>query len=105
VISVGNIVAQQMFRLLCHRVQRAKGEHMNWDQLEGQWKQAKGKVREKWGQLTDGDLDMIQGRREQFIGRLQERYGIAKEEAQRQADEFVKTLNEADGRGRSAGRS
>ena len=65
---------------------------MNWDQLEGKWKQYKGEVREKWGKLTDDDLHVIAGRREQLIGRLQERYGIAKDVASRQADEFVKAL-------------
>src|ERR1700751_3334920 len=65
---------------------------MNWDQLEGKWKQYRGEVREKWGKLTDDDLHVIAGRREQLIGRLQERYGIAKEVAAREADEFGKRL-------------
>ncbi len=67
---------------------------MNWDQLEGKWKQYKGEVREKWGRLTDDDLHVIAGRREQLIGRLQERYGIAKEVAAREADEFVRALTQ-----------
>jgi uncharacterized protein YjbJ (UPF0337 family) len=67
---------------------------MNWDQLEGKWKQYKGEVREKWGKLTDDDLHVIAGRREQLIGRLQERYGIAKEVAAREADEFVRALTQ-----------
>jgi uncharacterized protein YjbJ (UPF0337 family) len=57
---------------------------MTWDQIEGNWKQAKGKVRERWGQLTADDLDVIQGRKEQLAGKLQERYGVAREEAERQ---------------------
>ena len=57
---------------------------MNWDQLEGKWKQYKGEVREKWGKLTDDDLHIIAGRREQLIGRLRERYGIAKDVAARE---------------------
>jgi uncharacterized protein YjbJ (UPF0337 family) len=65
---------------------------MNWDQLEGKWKQAKGQLREKWGKLTDDDLESIAGRREQLIGRLQERYGIAREEAEKRANEFVESL-------------
>jgi uncharacterized protein YjbJ (UPF0337 family) len=65
---------------------------MNWDQVQGKWKQTKGQLREKWGKLTDDDLNMIAGQREQLIGRLQERYGIAKEEAERRADEFVQSL-------------
>jgi uncharacterized protein YjbJ (UPF0337 family) len=65
---------------------------MNWDQVEGKWKQASGKVKEKWGKLTDSDLTVIGGKRDQLIGRIQERYGIAKEEAQKQVDEFTKAL-------------
>lgn len=69
---------------------------MNWDQVEGKWKQATGKVKEKWGKLTDSDLEVIRGRRDQLIGKIQERYGIVKEEAQKQADEFAKNLYLAD---------
>jgi uncharacterized protein YjbJ (UPF0337 family) len=67
---------------------------MNFDQLEGKWKQYKGQIREKWGKLTDDDLQVIAGKRDQFIGRLQERYGIAKEVAAKQVDEFVKSLTD-----------
>jgi uncharacterized protein YjbJ (UPF0337 family) len=67
---------------------------MNSDQLEGKWKQVKGEVREKWGKLTDDDVHMVAGRREQLIGRVQERYGLAKEEATRQVDAFVKNLDD-----------
>jgi uncharacterized protein YjbJ (UPF0337 family) len=63
---------------------------MNWDQVEGKWKQLKGAVRERLGKLTDDDLDQIAGKRDQFIGKIQERYGIAREEAQRKADEWLK---------------
>ena len=63
---------------------------MNWDQVEGKWKQLKGSVKQKWGKLTDSDLDYIAGKRDEFTGRLQERYGLAKEEAQKQADEWLK---------------
>jgi len=63
---------------------------MNWDQVAGQWKQVKGSAKEKWGKLTDDDLTQIGGKRDQFVGKLQERYGIAKEEAQRRADEWLK---------------
>lgn len=67
---------------------------MNWDQVEGKWKQYKGQAKEKWGKLTDDDLDVVDGRRQQLVGRLQERYGIAKDAAEQQADEFVKALKE-----------
>jgi uncharacterized protein YjbJ (UPF0337 family) len=69
---------------------------MNWDQIEGVWKQSKGKFREKWGKLTDDDLEVIAGKRDQLVGRLQERYGIAREEAEKQADAFVTALSDAE---------
>jgi uncharacterized protein YjbJ (UPF0337 family) len=59
---------------------------MNADQIKGKWKQVKGSVKTKWGKLTDDDLDVINGQRDQLIGRIQERYGIAKDDAQRQVD-------------------
>jgi uncharacterized protein YjbJ (UPF0337 family) len=65
---------------------------MNWDEIEGKWKELKGKTKAKWGKLTDDDLTVINGKREELVGKVQQRYGIAKDEAERQADEFVKTL-------------
>ena len=59
---------------------------MNWDRIEGNWKQLTGKAKVQWGKLTDDDLDFIAGRREQLSGKLQERYGIAKDEAEKQID-------------------
>ncbi len=64
---------------------------MNWDQIKGQWKQVKGKVQQKWGDLTDDDLTRVDGKREELLGRLQERYGIAREEAERQVRDFETT--------------
>jgi uncharacterized protein YjbJ (UPF0337 family) len=63
---------------------------MNWDQIEGKWKQSKGKVKEKWGKLTDDDLAAIDGQQDQLIGKIQERYGIAKDVAKKQVDEFTR---------------
>ncbi len=60
---------------------------MNEDILKGQWKQIRGQVRQWWGMLTDDDLDKINGKREQLIGKLQEKYGYTKEQASRQIDE------------------
>jgi len=60
---------------------------MNEDVLKGQWKQIRGRVKEWWGMLTDDDLDKINGKRDQLIGKLQERYGYTKEQASRQIDE------------------
>lgn len=62
---------------------------MNWDRIEGNWKQLRGAVREQWGKLTDDDLDRIAGKRDKLAGRVQERYGIAKDEAERQIEEWA----------------
>jgi uncharacterized protein YjbJ (UPF0337 family) len=67
---------------------------MNWDRVEGNWKQMKGKAREQWGKLTDSDWDQIAGKRDQLVGRIQERYGISKDEAQKQADAWARTQSE-----------
>lgn len=67
---------------------------MNWDKVEGNWKQLKGAVQEKWGDLTDDDLDRIAGNREQFVGRLQERYGIMRDQAERDVDAWARDLDE-----------
>jgi uncharacterized protein YjbJ (UPF0337 family) len=66
---------------------------MNSDEVAGKWKQIKGKVREKWGDLTDDDLQRAAGGREQFVGLLQERYGMAKEQAEKQVDEFMSSVD------------
>jgi uncharacterized protein YjbJ (UPF0337 family) len=61
---------------------------MNWDRIEGNWKQLKGRIREHWGRLTDDELDKIAGRRERLAGCLQNSYGIAKDEAEKQIQDF-----------------
>ena len=66
---------------------------MNWDQIEGKWKQFQGAARQRWGKLTDSDWQTVAGKKDQLIGRLQERYGLAKEEASRQADEWARSVN------------
>jgi len=65
---------------------------MNWDQIAGNWKQLTGKVKEKWGKLTDDDLTVVAGKRDQLAGVLQNRYGYANEQAEKEADEFFRTL-------------
>lgn len=65
---------------------------INWDQIKGNWKQFKGHARAKWGDLTDDEIDQIQGNRDVLIGKLQERYGIAREEAERQVKDFEGSL-------------
>jgi uncharacterized protein YjbJ (UPF0337 family) len=65
---------------------------MNWDRIQGNWKQFSGKVREKWGQLTDDDVTKIAGRRDQLVGKVRESYGIAKDDAEKQVRDFEKSL-------------
>lgn len=67
---------------------------MNWDQLEGTWKEFAGAARMEWGKLTDDDWHVIGGKREQLAGQIQKRYGIAKEEAERQVDAWAKKLTQ-----------
>ena len=67
---------------------------MNWDQIEGRWNEMKGKLRTKWGKLTDDDLEAIQGKRVELMGRLQQRYGFKKDEAEKNIDEWIKSVNE-----------
>ena len=62
---------------------------MNRDTLKGQWMQLKGKVRQQWGQLTDDEIDQVQGNAEMLIGRIQERYGRSREEAEREVDRWL----------------
>ncbi len=64
---------------------------MNWDQIEGQWKQFSGKVQTQWGKLTNDDLDVIEGDRQQLVGKIQERYGVEKAEAEKQVDSWLTT--------------
>jgi uncharacterized protein YjbJ (UPF0337 family) len=68
---------------------------MNWDRIEGNWKQVTGKAREEWGKLTDNDLHVIAGRRDQLAGKIEERYGIAKEEAEKQLAAWEKKATDA----------
>lgn len=65
---------------------------MNKEQFKGNWNQIKGKIKEKWGDLTDDDLAKINGRRDQLVGHLQERYGIAKERAEEELSDFESSL-------------
>ena len=61
---------------------------MNSDTMEGNWKQLKGKVKEQWGKLTDDDFDVIAGKRDQLLGRIQERHGISRDEAEKQVKDW-----------------
>ena len=70
-----------------------EGYPMDWNRVEGNWKQTKGKIKEKWGQLTDDDLTQINGRREQLEGKIQERYGLAKDRARKDVEDWLSTMN------------
>jgi uncharacterized protein YjbJ (UPF0337 family) len=65
---------------------------MNWDRIEGNWKQFKGQAKRKWGELTDDDLDKLEGRRDELIGKIQERKGIAREKAEKEVHEWANSL-------------
>ena len=67
---------------------------MNWDRIEGNWKEFKGKAQTQWGKLTNDDLDVIDGRREELAGRIQKVYGVSKDEADRQITDFADTLGD-----------
>ena len=66
---------------------------MNWEQIEGRWTQLKGAIREKWGKLTDDDLAVIAGKKDRLLGKLEERYGITKEEAEKQLESWNPTIS------------
>lgn len=63
----------------------------SWDQIEGNWNQFAGKAKQRWGKLTDNDITVINGKRQELVGKIQERYGLAKKEAEKQVDEWEKT--------------
>jgi len=67
---------------------------MNWDQVKGDWKQFQGKIREKWGKLTDNDLEVIAGKKDQLVGKLQKAYGYQKDKAEKEVDDFLGLQNQ-----------
>jgi uncharacterized protein YjbJ (UPF0337 family) len=69
-----------------------EGKVMNWDQVEGNWKQFKGQAKQKWAKLTDSDWNMISGKKDELVGRIQERYGYDREQAEREADAWSRDL-------------
>jgi uncharacterized protein YjbJ (UPF0337 family) len=75
---------------LSHRAtKKQRRTIVDWNRVEGNWKQVKGKVKEKWGQLTDDDLNVIAGRRDQLEGKIQERYGLAKDQVRKDVDDWM----------------
>jgi len=71
-----------------HEINSDEENDMDWNRVEGNWKQVKGKVKEQWGKLTDDDLDVIAGRREQLEGKIQQRYGLAKDQVRKDIDDW-----------------
>ena len=70
---------------------------MNWTQIEGQWHQLSGQIKSQWAKITDDDLKNIAGKREHFVGKLQEHYGVLKDEAEKQLDKWISKIPAAHG--------
>ena len=68
---------------------------MNWDRIQGNWKHAVGQAKEQWGKLTDDDFNVVAGSRDQLAGKIQERYGVAKDEAEKQVAEWQRKATDA----------
>lgn len=68
---------------------------MNWDRIQGNWKQIAGQAKEQWGKLTDDDVDVVAGRRDQLAGKIQQRYGVAKDEAEKQVAEWQRKATDS----------
>lgn len=69
---------------------------MNWEQIEGEWKQFKGSIKSKWAKLTDDDVAALGAKKDLLVGRIQERYGIMRDEAEKQVDEWIASLSRKD---------
>jgi uncharacterized protein YjbJ (UPF0337 family) len=65
---------------------------MNWEQVEGKWAQLKGHVKSKWSKLTDDDLGVLGGKRDQLVGKIQERYGVMRDDAEKQVDDWLRDV-------------
>ena len=76
----------------------ALGRYMNWDQIEGKWKQLTGSAQERWGKLTNDDVQTLTGQKDHLVGKIQERYGIARAEAEKQADAWSQAQKVNEGR-------
>jgi uncharacterized protein YjbJ (UPF0337 family) len=91
-----DLVAASALHLACARAdthsKSKRRKEMNWDQIAGQWNQVKGQVKSKWAKVTDDDLASLSGKKDALVGKLQERYGIMKEEAEKQIDEWIAKL-------------
>jgi uncharacterized protein YjbJ (UPF0337 family) len=86
-----DVILTRRWRALHGRRAATRRKTMDWNRVEGNWKQIKGKVKEKWGQLTDDDLDRVNGQRDQLEGKIQERYGIEKDMVRKDVDDWLKS--------------
>jgi uncharacterized protein YjbJ (UPF0337 family) len=75
-----------------HHPQQSEEDIMDWDRIEGSWKEFKGKAKQQWGKLTDDDIDVIDGRRDELEGRLQQQYGYAKDQARTEVDNWLNRM-------------
>ena len=69
--------------------------HMNWERIQGNWKQVAGQAKEQWGKLTEDDIDVVAGRRDRLAGRIQERYGVSLDEAEKQVAQWQRKATDA----------
>ena len=69
--------------------------HMNWERIQGNWKQVAGQAKEQWGKLTEDDIDVVAGRRDRLAGRIQERYGVTLDEAEKQVAQWQRKATDA----------
>jgi uncharacterized protein YjbJ (UPF0337 family) len=91
--SHGNASAPRALpAIACVQPTTSEERVMNWDRIEGNWKQLAGKVKEQWGKLTEDDVTVINGKQDQLVGRIQECYGVAKDEAERQVKTWVNRM-------------
>jgi uncharacterized protein YjbJ (UPF0337 family) len=74
---------------------------MNWDKIAGEWKQLKGQVKSKWAKLTDDDVATMDAKKDSLVGKIQERYGVLRDEAEKQVDEWIAKVAPRDGRAAS----
>ena len=88
-----NFRSQEWVLPLTSDIPEDRSKAVNWDRIEGNWKEFKGKVQQKWGKLTEDDLDVIEGKRTELAGRLQQRYGVGKDEAEREIDTWLKKVS------------
>jgi uncharacterized protein YjbJ (UPF0337 family) len=93
-IAVACLTLDRKHELLLMKMNPKYEENaMNWDTIQGKWKEVKGQVKEQWGKFSDDDLDRIEGKRDQLVGKVQQKYGVAKDEAERQVKDFESHCN------------